>query len=411
MEPAIQSRTAPAPVVMKFGGSSVADLDRLRRVASFVVARAATQPVVVVVSAMGKTTDALVESARQLADDPSQREMDMLLTTGERTSMALLSLAVQGAGATAISLTGSQCGIITDHQHGRARIMEVRPFRILDELSAGHIVIVGGFQGVSYKREVTTLGRGGSDTTAVALAAALSADCEIYSDVDGVYSADPRAVDGAKRIDALSYDEMQALSRAGARVLHVRAVELAREKGIAIYARATPSSGEEKPGQTVVRLNPVRSDRVRAVADDPEIIAVRMRFRPALGPSQVGVLARELGTHGLSYLSVDGQSAQGLLSCTQRDDAEETLTRIGSACRERFAQLADVSARADVACVTAVGSGLEHRPDLFERATQQLDRESIPLVSVHADANSLAFVVSRTDCERATRALHDALVD
>ena len=205
---------------MKFGGSSVADLERLRHVARRVVERAAQQPVVVVVSAMGKTTDALLTQARALADPPPARELDMLLTTGEREAMTLLAIAIQSLGRRAISLTGSQCGIITDHQHGRARIMEVRPFRIDDELAAGNIVIVGGFQGVSYKREVTTLGRGGSDTTAVALAAALAADCEIYSDVDGVYSADPSEVPDARRIPEISYETMQALARAGARVLH-----------------------------------------------------------------------------------------------------------------------------------------------------------------------------------------------
>jgi aspartate kinase len=262
---------------MKFGGSSVADLERLGRVARRVVERAAVQPVVVVVSAMGKTTDALLRQARTLSDPPPARELDMLLSTGERESMTLLAIAIHALGRQAISLTGSQCGIITDHQHGRARIIEVRPFRILDELAAGHIVIVGGFQGVSYKREVTTLGRGGSDSSAVALAAALSADCEIYSDVDGVYSADPSEVPDAQRLPEISYDTMQALARAGAKVLHAQAVQLAEERGIAIYAR---HSRPEHTGETVIRRNPAAIPGVLAIASDPAVAALQLSLVP-----------------------------------------------------------------------------------------------------------------------------------
>lgn len=411
MQAVAQARPdAVAPVVMKFGGSSVADLDRLRRVAQFVVGRSRDQPVVVVVSAMGKTTDGLVQQARQLCETPSQREMDMLLSTGERISMTLLSLAIHGAGAEAISLTGSQCGIITDHQHGRARIMEVRPFRILDELSAGHIVIVGGFQGVSYKREVTTLGRGGSDTTAVALAAALAADCEIYSDVDGVYSADPRQVDDAQRIDELSYEEMRALSRAGAKVLHARAVELAEEKGIAIYARATPGAGDQKPGQTVVRKNPARDSGVRAVACDPSVTLLRVSLRPGDHEHGVGWLGRGLGALGLRYLNVNESAASGLLSNTQRDDADGVIDRVGEMLSERHGALGDVEARADRALVSCVGSGLEDRGDIVERALAELSRAQVDVEAVFTDANSLAFLVAARHAEAATRRLHTALL-
>ncbi len=242
-----------AVVVQKYGGSSIAGADRIRQVASKVAAaRRAGSQVCVVVSAMGKTTDGLIELARQVSPSPPRRELDMLLTAGERISMALLAMALDGLSVPAISFTGSQSGIITTDSHGSARIVEVRPVRVREELARGKVVIVAGFQGVSQHKEVTTLGRGGSDTTAVALAAALGADCEIYSDVDGVYTADPRVVAEPRRLERVSYQEMQELAQAGAKVLNARAVEFARKSGIAIHARATSGSDAE----TVVQGSP-----------------------------------------------------------------------------------------------------------------------------------------------------------
>jgi aspartate kinase len=237
-------------VVQKYGGSSVADPVKLGRVADRVAATVALgKRVVVVVSAMGKTTDELLTLARTITPTPPRRELDMLLSCGERISMALLAMALEQRGLGAISFTGSQSGILTNDRHSGARIIEVRPVRIEDELHRDKVVIVAGFQGMSYKREITTLGRGGSDTTAVALAAALSAEyCEICSDVDGVYSADPRVVPEARRLDELSYDEMQELAEHGAKVLNAQAVEWARRAGIVLYARATasPAGGDGK---------------------------------------------------------------------------------------------------------------------------------------------------------------------
>ena len=217
-------------VVQKYGGSSVADVVRLRRVAERVMrTQQQGHDVVVVVSAMGDTTDDLLALAKQVSASPDRRELDMLLSAGERVSMALLSMALRELGGDAISFTGSQSGIITNDRHVDARIVEVRPFRVQDELARGRIVVVAGYQGVSYKREVTTLGRGGSDTTAVALAAALGAEwCEICSDVDGVYSADPRVVSGPQRIPVLSYEETQEMAESGAKVLNAQAIEFAR---------------------------------------------------------------------------------------------------------------------------------------------------------------------------------------
>lgn len=275
-----------AVIVQKYGGSSVADLARLGRVADRVVAtRALGHDVVVVVSAMGKTTDGLLAMAREASPAPPRRELDMLLSVGERTSMALLAIALHHRGVDAISFTGSQCGIITNDRHFDARIIEVRPFRIEDELARGRVVIVAGYQGMSYRREITTLGRGGSDTTAVALAAALRAErCEIYSDVDGVYSADPRVVPEARHIPALGYEVLQEMAEAGAKVLNAEAVAFARRERIAIHARRTsddPAAPETR--ETVVRVDAPR--------DTGGVAAV-------VGDAQVGRIAGDAGAVG-----------------------------------------------------------------------------------------------------------------
>ena len=237
-------------VVQKYGGSSLADPRAIQRVADTVVERVKQgNRLVVVVSAMGGSTNALIELAGQISEQPKRRELDMLLSTGERVTMALLSMAIADRGIEAISFTGSQCGIITNDVHTDARIIDVRPVRVEDELVRGRVVIVAGFQGMSYTREITTLGRGGSDTTALALAAALGADhCEIYSDVEGVFSADPRCVSDAQLLDQIGFGTLETLARGGAKVLHTDAVAWARRAGIAFRARKT---GSEEMGTLV----------------------------------------------------------------------------------------------------------------------------------------------------------------
>src|SRR5262245_59398375 len=265
-------------VVQKYGGSSVADVTRIRQVADRIMrTKAAGHDVAVVVSAMGDTTDELLTLAKKVSANPDRRELDMLLSAGERISMALLSMAIREGGGDAISFTGSQSGIITNDRHVDARIIEVRPFRVQDERARGKIVVIAGYQGVSYKKEITTLGRGGSDTTAVAMAAALNADyCEICSDVDGVYSADPRVVPQARRIGSLSYEETQEMAEAGAKVLNAQAVEFAKEKGIAIYARATegplPGADPSADGTVVRRYPPKMPGRVVGVASERDVL-------------------------------------------------------------------------------------------------------------------------------------------
>jgi aspartate kinase len=275
-----------ATVVQKFGGSSVADVEKIRKVAKKIAeTRRAGTHVCVVVSAMGDTTDELLALAKKVSPAPPRRELDMLLSAGERISMALVSMALDDLGVPAISFTGSQSGIITNDSHAAARIVEVRPYRVQDELERGKVVIVAGYQGVSYKKEITTLGRGGSDTTAVALAAALGADCEIYSDVAGVFTADPRVVHDARRLEALSYEEMQELAQAGAKVLNAQAVEFAKEKGIAIHARSTFGGAEE----TVVRGG-AHPQRIAGVASQRELGL--LGFPPAALPRVLELLER-----------------------------------------------------------------------------------------------------------------------
>jgi aspartate kinase len=270
-------------VVQKYGGSSVADPNKLKKVAQRVMqTRVSGHDVVVVVSAMGDTTDELLALAKTISPNPDRRELDMLLSAGERISMALLSMAIRELGGNAISFTGSQSGIITNDRHVDARIIEVRPFRVQDELARGKIVVVAGYQGVSYRKEITTLGRGGSDTTAVAMAAALGADwCEICSDVDGIYTTDPRVVRHAQRIPVISYEETQELAESGAKVLNAQAVEFAKERGIAIYARSAsgplPGKDPSEDGTVVRKFGPRLPGSVVGIASEKEMVMIQSR--------------------------------------------------------------------------------------------------------------------------------------
>jgi aspartate kinase len=266
-----------AVIVQKYGGSSLIDIEKIKKVASIIAeVKKAGNNVAVVVSAMGETTDSLIESAKSLSADPPKREVDMLLSTGERISMSLLCIALNELNVKAVSLTGSQAGIITNDRHTDARVIEIRPFRIQDELEHGNVVVIGGFQGVSYKRDITTLGRGGSDTTAVALAAALNAErCEIYSDIDGVYSADPSIIKNAEHLPEISYQQMQEISIAGAKVLNAQAVQFAKEAQITIYARSTFNPGRE----TIVRLlKPGIAPGVKAIVHENNVIKVSVKL-------------------------------------------------------------------------------------------------------------------------------------
>lgn len=342
-------------VVQKYGGSSVSDLDKIQAVADRIAATSAEgYAVVAVVSAMGNTTNELIALARGISAAPSRRELDMLVSVGERITMALLAMALEDRGIAARSLTGSQSGIITDESHADARVVEVRPTRLREVLEAGKVAIVAGFQGVSRDREVTTLGRGGSDTTAVVLAAALGAEfCEICSDVDGVWSADPRVVDEAVKLDNLQLDQALALARGGAKVLFEDAVRFARDRGIAIHASSTfgPGSG------TRLSAQPSRSGG--AVTGDSALR--RVRVLGGLGAAAASIAAsggrvrRRVG----DTLYVDMRNAHGGLELAGAVDEGPTavVTAVGSAWGEDLvagglaeAALAGVPVRAAGAC-------------------------------------------------------------
>jgi len=389
-------------VVQKYGGSSVADVEKIRKVALRVKeTRERGYQVVVVVSAMGDTTDELLALAKKVSPDPARRELDMLLTCGERISMALLSMALQELGVPAISFTGSQSGIITNDAHSQARIVEVRPYRIQDELEYGKVVIVAGYQGVSYKKEVTTLGRGGSDTTAVALAAALNAEsCEIYSDVDGIFSADPRVVPEARKLETLSYDEMQELASAGAKVLNAQAVEFAKAKGIVILARTAHGQGR---GTAVQEYVAPADTRVKGVTAEVEMAVLAASGAEVRLPELLefldarGVRGRALafdgllGREGRTFLAVPLQDVHGL-DVLKRDVA----ARFGDA----------VSLQEEVGTVTAVGVGLNADWSYLRRALGVAEDLGAKVHAVHTSPLQLTLLVDKKWLKPLTARLH-----
>lgn len=394
-------------VVQKYGGSSVAGIDRLRRVAARVMdTKRAGHDVVVVVSAMGDTTDELLALAKQVSPNPDRRELDMLLTAGERISMALLSMAIRELGGEAISFTGSQSGIITNDRHVDARIVEVRPVRVQDELAKGKIVVVAGYQGVSYRREVTTLGRGGSDTTAVAMAAALGADyCEICSDVDGVYTADPRVVPGARRIGTLSYEETQELAESGAKVLNAQAVEFAKEKGIAIYARATasplPGADPSSDGTVVRQFPPRMPGTVVGVASEREVFVLH-----AL-ESLLAILA---------FLDEQGVSGKQLHATRDRDGDRDRLSlvvskenlhheaRVRAGLLERFGTACELAD--DRGAVSVIGAGINASFENLRRGTKALEHIGSTIGGVATSSFRITWLIDRPHVDEAVRALH-----
>jgi aspartate kinase len=393
-------------IVQKYGGSSMADVQRIQKVADRVAAaKGAGKDVVVVVSAMGDTTDDLLALAKQVSESPARRELDMLLSAGERISMALLSMALNARGVPAVSFTGSQSGIVTNDAHTNARIVEVRPFRVQDELERGKVVIVAGYQGVSYRRDVTTLGRGGSDTTAVALAAALDAEaCEIYSDVEGVYTADPRVVPSARRLAELSYEEMQELAESGAKVLNAQAVEFAKDRGIAIYARATRGGDE-----TVIRKLPPRAPgRVVGVASETGLVVVTTTAGPQ--STLVALLdhldRRQVG--GKQLLYQEWPSIGG--SCSLVLDLEN-LHEYAALRRELTEALGDrVQFREGVGAVSCIGAGINSTFTNLRRALGVLLDDGVAVRATSTSSFRISFLVEEAAVPGAVRRLHDELV-
>jgi aspartate kinase len=395
-------------LVHKYGGTSVGTVERIQAVADRVLAASrGGQHMVVVVSAMGESTDHLMDLARQITAHPDQREMDMLLTAGERISMALLALALRERGAKAISFTGSQSGILTDTRHGRARITEIRPHRVREALNRGQIVIIAGFQGVSREREVTTLGRGGSDTTAVALAASFGAPCVIFTDVAGVFTADPRLVPAARRIPRLGYDAMSALAHLGAQVLHARCVDLAAKFSVPLEVRS--SFGDEE-GTVIVDPATLEGPAVRAVALEPRVTQVLLSGEdcaPGAATSALAALSA-LGT-AIELLAMDTDGDRVRLAWAVRE-AEAAGFAAAWEKAEKPAGRWRLRVEGARALVSLVGSDLAGDADVALAAAQALSRAEIPVLGARAGALAVSLLVPAERGEDAVRCLHAEFV-
>jgi aspartate kinase len=400
-------------VVQKYGGTSVADPDRMRNVARHIAeTRAKGIDVVAVVSAMGKATDNLVELARQVASNPQGREMDMLLTTGERISMSLLCMALHDVGCDAMSFTGSQVGIITDTSHTKAKILEIKGDRVREALSAGKVAVVAGFQGVSTDREITTLGRGGSDTTAVALAAALNADaCEIYTDVTGVFSADPRIVPRARKIQNLSFDEMLEMAGAGSKVLALRAVEFARNHNVPIHVR---SSFTWEEGTWVIGADHERNTAMEEPIISGVVHDVGEAKMTLLGvPDRPGVSALLFESLAQANVNVDmivqNTSIDGstdisfTLPLGDIATALPILKKVGDEVGAK-----GVSQDENIVKLSLVGAGMKSSPGIAAKMFRVLADNNVNIEMISTSTIRISVVVERNMLETAIRALHTA---
>jgi aspartate kinase len=398
-------------VVMKFGGTSVADAERIKRAARRIVAaKEGGADVVAVLSARGHTTDELIAMAKEVSDHPDPREMDMLLSTGERQSCALAAMVINDLGHRAISLTGSQAGIVTDTSHTKARILDVRADRIRDALGEGKIVLVAGFQGVSTSADVTTLGRGGSDTTAVALAAALGADvCEIYTDVPGVFSADPRIVPEARKLAVVSFEEMLEMSASGAGVLQLRSVEYARNHAVRIHCR---SSFEDTPGTFVLgEEETMERPLITAVThstDDARITLTSI-------PDKPGIAGRVLTALADANVNVDMIIQNEPVSADHRADMSFTVPRDDLhsslvALEPLRAELGigEIAADEHMGKVSLVGAGMRSHPGVAAKAFRTLGESGVNIEMISTSPIKISCVVRDADVTKAVQALHKA---
>jgi aspartate kinase len=395
-------------VVMKFGGTSVGTVERLQAVADRVVhTREAGNDVVVVVSAMGDTTDDLIAMAADITDLPDPRELDMLLTAGERISMSLLGIALNARGCRAASYTGSQAGIITDTRHGAAKITEIRPKRIVEALGAGNVVILAGFQGLSSDYEITTLGRGGSDLTAVAMAGAVGASvCEIYTDVDGVFTADPRIVDAARKVDEMGYDEMAELAAAGAKVLQSRSVEMARRHGVQIHVRSAfrEESGtwvrdrsEDDMEGVLISGVALDTDESKVTIDDvPDRPGVAARIFKAIAAEGINV---DMIVQNVSHAAKTDMSFTAPRADLQRlrEALDALTTEIGAA---RF------TVDDEIAKISLVGAGMRSHPGVAADMFDALATEGINIEMISTSPIRVSCVIRRADADLAVQVVH-----
>jgi aspartate kinase len=396
-------------IVMKFGGSSVGTTERMGRVAQRIVDKKLQgDRVVVVVSAMGDTTDDLIDKANEINDNPPSREMDMLLTTGEQISVALLSMAIHKLGHEARSYTGWQAGIVTEDMHSKARISDISPTRLFAALDQGSIVIVAGFQGMTESGEITTLGRGGSDTTAVALAAAINADvCEIYTDVDGIYSTDPRVVKCARKLDVISYDEMLELAHLGAAVLHPRAVEYAKHNQVNLVVRSSFTNNEG----TLVREDAIMEQGVvvRGIAFDKNVARISV-----LGvEDKPGVLAKMFGALANHEIDVDLIVQSGVMegkadfsftvSLTDRTRVIDVLAGIKAEVPYR-----EVTYEEDLVKVSIVGAGMVSNPGVAAKMFEAISSVGVSIKMVSTSEIKVSCVISAEPVHEVVRVLHTA---
>ena len=401
-------------IVQKYGGSSVGSADRIKRVAERIVAtRKAGHDVVVVVSAMGDTTDELMDLAMQVAPVPPARELDMLLTSGERISNALVAMAISALGAEARSFTGSQAGVITTSAHGKARIIDVTPGRIRAALDDGAIALVAGFQGVSQDtKDITTLGRGGSDTTAVALAAALEADvCEIYTDVDGVFTADPRIVPNATKLDTITYEEMLEMAASGAKVLMLRCVEYARRYNVPVHVR---SSYSDRIGTTVagtIEEIPVEQAMITGVAHDRSEAKVTV----TKVPDTPGVAAKIFRTIADAEIDIDmvvqniSAGTDGLTDITftlPKDDGPKAVAALEN--RRESVGFGQVIYNDHVGKVSLIGAGMRSHPGVTATFCEALATAGVNIDIISTSEIRISVLVRDVELDRAVRALHEA---
>ena len=397
-----------ALIVQKFGGTSVGDVDRIKAVADYIArTKKHGNDVVVVVSAMGKTPDDLIHLANEVSHSHPGRELDMLLTSGERISMSLLAMALADLDINATSFTGSQAGIITDTDHTRAKILEIRPDRLLEAIRSGSVPVVAGFQGVSIAKDITTLGRGGSDTTAVALAAALNADmCEIYTDVSGVFTADPRVVATAHRINAISYDEMLELAASGGRVLALRSVEFAKNHRVLLHVR---SSFTWEPGTWVREENEEMEQAVvSAISHDVSEVKVTITGVPDR-PGIAARIFREIADIGVNVdMIVQNTSSEGLTDISftvPKDDINATMNVARAVAGEIGAR--NVYSDPNIARVSLVGAGMKTNPGVTAQMFETLANEGINIEMISTSAIRISCVVREDAVERAVQSLHE----
>jgi aspartate kinase len=397
-----------AVLVQKFGGSSVADADKIMNVARRVAASAPGNQLVVVVSAMGKTTDGLLSLARQISTTPDLREMDMLLSTGEQVTIALLSMALQSLGLKAKSFTGPQVGMRTDHAHTQARITQIDADRVRRALDTGEIAVVAGFQLLSDEDEITTLGRGGSDLTAVALAAALKADvCEIYTDVDGVYTADPNIVPDARKLARVAYDEMLELASLGAKVLQTRSVEFAKKYGVTVHVRSTfrPDPGtlvtKEEAGMEQAVVTGVTHDRSQA-----KISILRVPDRPGIAARVFGAISAKNIVVDMIVQNISQDGYTDMSFTLPRGDHARAVTDLSEVVREIGARGIVHDER--VAKVSIVGVGMRRHSGVASTMFATLAREGINIQMISTSEIAVSCVIEDKYAELAVRSLHDA---